>query len=59
LGSQGEVDVQLELATRLAFWTKADRSALQERIDRMGRMLNGLIRSQQLEGWDAPEAKNG
>ena len=55
LGSQGEVDVQLELAARLAFCTQADRTAIQQRIDRVGRMLNGLIASQQPEGWNEPE----
>jgi four helix bundle protein len=55
LGSQGEVDVQLELAVRLAFCTKAQRSAIQTRVDRIGRMLNGLIKSQQPEGWDQPD----
>ena len=52
LGSQGEVDVQLELAMRLTFCTKADQAAIQTRVDRIGRMLNGLIKSLQPEGWD-------
>jgi four helix bundle protein len=43
LGSQGEVDVQVELAKRLKFMTPADYDALVPRIDRIGRMLNGLI----------------
>jgi four helix bundle protein len=55
LGSQGEVDVQVELAARLAFCTQAERSRIQERIDRIGRMLNGLIASQQPEPWNEPE----
>jgi four helix bundle protein len=55
LGSQAEVDVQLELATRLAFCTTRDRSVIQERVDRIGRMLNGLIASQQPEAWNEPE----
>lgn len=55
LGSQGEVDVQLELAARLAFCTQRDRSVIQQRIDRIGRMLNGLIASQQPEAWNEPE----
>jgi four helix bundle protein len=50
LGSQGEVDVQLELAKRLGFCTAPDHARLQERVDRIGRMLNGLIRSRQPEG---------
>ena len=45
LGSQGEVDVQLELGLRLRFCTKADHERLSERTDRIGRMLNGLIAS--------------
>jgi four helix bundle protein len=49
LGSQGEVDLQLELAKRLGFCTIADHAHLQERVDRVGRMLNGLIRSLKLE----------
>jgi four helix bundle protein len=55
LGSQGEVDVQLEMAARLAFCTKSDRNVIQQRIDRIGRMLNGLIASQQPEAWNEPE----
>ena len=50
LGSQGEVDVQLELAKRLGFCEASDHARLQERVDRIGRMLNGLIRSLQPEG---------
>src|SRR5688572_7251043 len=51
LGSQGEVDVQVEIAARLAFCARSERSRIQERIDRVGRMLNGLIASQQPEAW--------
>ena len=49
LGSQGEVDVQLELAKRLGFCSPPDHARLQERVQRIGRMLNGLIRSLQPE----------
>jgi four helix bundle protein len=52
LGSQGEVDVQIEVALRLGFCTKVDRAKLQDRIDRIGRMLNGLIESLQPEERD-------
>ena len=55
LGSQGEVDVQVELAARLGFCTNSDRSVIQQRIDRIGRMLNGLIASQQPEAWNEAE----
>jgi four helix bundle protein len=50
LGSQGEVDVQIELAKRLGSCTPSDHARLQERVDRIGRMLNGLITSQQPAG---------
>jgi four helix bundle protein len=43
LGSQGEVDVQLEIAGRLGLCDAADYDRLRERLDRIGRMLNGLI----------------
>jgi len=45
LGSQGEVEVQLEIAKRLGN-TKAGGVA-EERVARVGRMLNGLIESLQ------------
>jgi four helix bundle protein len=47
LGSQGEVDVQLELAARLEFCKPMDLQRVQQRVDRVGRMLNGLITSLQ------------
>jgi four helix bundle protein len=47
LGSQGEVDVQAELAKRLGFCSPANYDKLVQRIDRIGRMLNGLISSLQ------------
>ena len=50
LGSQAEVDVQLEVAKRLGFCSAADHARLQERVDRIGRMLNGLIKSRQPDG---------
>jgi four helix bundle protein len=47
LGSQGEVDVQLELARRLAYITPADYPKVARRVDEVGKMLNGLIESLQ------------
>lgn len=47
LGSQGELDVQVELAQRLSYVSAADHKEMVERIDRVGRMLNGLIASLQ------------
>jgi len=49
LGSQGEVDVQLEVAKRLGFCSASDYARVQERVDRVGRMLNGLIKSRQVQ----------
>ncbi len=53
LGSQGEVDVQLELAKRLGFCREQDDERVRKQIDRVGRMLNGLSRSLQLHDDDA------
>jgi four helix bundle protein len=47
LGSQGEVDVQIEVGKRLHFGSAAELVRVQPRIDRIGRMLNGLIESLQ------------
>jgi four helix bundle protein len=54
LGSQGEVDVQLEVARRLTYLSIADYKAVIERVDRVGRLLNGLIRSLQPTEADWP-----
>jgi four helix bundle protein len=43
LGSQAELEVQLELAARLGFVHEADYSAVHEQTDHVGRMLNRLI----------------
>jgi four helix bundle protein len=45
LGSQGEVEVQLEIAHRLKFMSDPDYRRLHERVAEIGRMLNGLIDS--------------
>jgi four helix bundle protein len=54
LGSQGEVEVQMELALRLGFCNAAAYAPVQARIERVGKMLNGLIRSLQPDErfWD-------
>jgi four helix bundle protein len=54
LGSQGEVDVQLEVARRLTYLSIADYEAVIERVERVGRLLNGLIRSLQPTEADWP-----
>ena len=45
LGSQAEVDVQLEIARRVGFLEDADYRRLAAQVDEVGRMLNGLITS--------------
>jgi four helix bundle protein len=52
LGSQAEVDVQLEIARRLSFISDVEHSTVSSRVDRVGRMLNGLIESLQLGSED-------
>jgi len=49
LGSQGEVEVQLEIARRVGFLEERDYGVLQRRVEEVGRMLNGLIASMQPE----------
>jgi four helix bundle protein len=50
LGSQGEADVQLEVAKRLGYCNASDDGRVQQRVERVGKMLNGLITSQQPDG---------
>ena len=47
LGSQAEVEVQLEVARRLNYCEVSEYNRIQQRIERVGRMLNGLITSLQ------------
>jgi four helix bundle protein len=47
LGSQGEVEVQIEIGYRLGFMKKDDFQRLSRRVEDVGRMLNGLIESLQ------------
>src|SRR5215510_2535697 len=47
LGSQAEVDVQLEIARRLAYVSEVEYRKVDDRVARVGRMLNGLIDSLQ------------
>jgi four helix bundle protein len=48
LGSQAELETQVELAIRLRYVTNADVSALLDDLTRVGQMLHGLQRK--LEG---------
>jgi len=45
LGSQAEVEVQLEIATRVGFLAANDYHRIQSIVEEVGRMLNGLIAS--------------
>ena len=47
LGSQGEIEVQLEIAKRVGFLSEKDYLRLQKQVEEVGRMLNGLIASMQ------------
>jgi four helix bundle protein len=47
LGSQGEVEVQLEIAKRVGFLASHDYDRIQTIVEEVGRMLNGLIASVQ------------
>lgn len=45
LGSQAELDTQLELAIRLNYTTKESAAAIVEMLDHVGRMLHRLVSS--------------
>ena len=47
LGSQGEAEVQLDIARRLGFIGLDDHKRVLDRLVEVGRMLNGLIESLQ------------
>ena len=50
LGSQGEVEVQLEIAKRVGLLAPSDYGRIQAIVEEVGRMLNGLIAAVQLPG---------
>ena len=50
LGSQAEIDVQLEIAHRLRYLSSTDWKRTQVDVDEIGRMLNGLITSLKPKG---------
>ena len=52
LGSQGEVEVQLEIAKRVGFLGQHDYDRIQPIVAEVGRMLNGLIAAVQPPGLD-------
>src|SRR5687767_1525126 len=55
LGSQGEVEVQVEIAKRVGYLTASDYRRLAARVEEVGRMLNGLIAS--LEPPEDPKSR--
>jgi len=52
LGSQAEVEVQLEIAKRVGFLSQQDHDRIQAIVAEVGRMLNGLITAVQPRGGD-------
>jgi len=48
-GSQGELEVQLEIAQRLGFAAQRDIDPVASRAGEVGRMLNGLIEALQFD----------
>ena len=56
LGSQGELEVQLELARRLGFAPNEHVEPVMKRVVEVGRMLNGLIEALQV---DQPARRTG
>ena len=45
LGSQAELETQLELAVRLGLTTKEEAGPVLESVEEVGRLLHGLVRS--------------
>ena len=55
LGSQAEVEVQVEIARRLGFLAEANYRRLLASVTEIGKMLNGLIASMQPVENEEPE----
>jgi four helix bundle protein len=45
LGSQGELETQIEIALRLKYISSTSAASVLRRIEEVGRMLSGLLRS--------------
>jgi four helix bundle protein len=56
LGSQGEMETQIEVAIRLEYVTAARAASLVRRVEEVGKMLSGLLRSLE-EGTEAPRRR--
>lgn len=56
LGSQGELETQLEIAIRLKFVASSHAAATSKRIEEVGKMLSGLLRSLE-EGPELPRRR--
>ena len=50
LGSQAEIEIQVEIARRLGCVDEATHRQVQERVETVGRLLNGLIDSLERQG---------
>ncbi|MCK4599246.1 four helix bundle protein [Candidatus Bipolaricaulota bacterium] len=44
-GSASEIDTQLEVAARLGYVSPEQKGGLDEKLDKISKMLSGLIRS--------------
>ena len=49
LGSQGEVEVQLEIAHRVGLLSQSDYERLRAETEEIGRMLTGLLNTVQAD----------
>lgn len=49
LGSQGEMEVQLEIASRIGLLSPSDYDRLKAGTEEVGRMLNGLLTTVQTD----------
>jgi four helix bundle protein len=49
LGSQAEVEVQIEVARRLGFINESRHRVVLQRVETVGKLLNGLIDSLERE----------
>ncbi len=59
LGSQGEIEVQLEIAKRVGFLPADEYELVQRKVVEIGRMLNGLIASLQPPDETTAEGDDG
>jgi len=56
LGSQGELETQIEVAVRLQQVSRGRAAGVMQRVEEVGKMLNGLLRSLE-NGEDTPSRR--